>query len=87
MRHTTNTCGSEVGYTWFCLMIVHISVCLQSSMFMHYNIVISVGGRVSLLSRKDIMFFTCMAMTRHSSRPCGQRHILNTLHCTPLEML
>lgn len=37
-----------------------------------YSMVISLGGRVSLFSRANIMFSTCMAMTRHSSRPCGR---------------
>lgn len=53
-------------------------------MNMSYNMVISLGGRVSLLSRTDIMFSTCMAMTRHNSRPCGQRGG-NMLQCIPLK--
>ena len=37
---------------------------------MSYNMVISLAGRISLFSRNDIMFSTCMAITRHNSRPC-----------------
>ena len=38
-----------------------------------YNMVISLAGRVSLFSRNDIMFSTCMAITRHNSRPCSRK--------------
>lgn len=39
-----------------------------------YNMVISLGGKVRRLSRTSIMFSTCMAMTRHNSRPWRQTH-------------